>query len=747
MINKTKLSLKIASVLVCSSIVACTITTGADNKSTDNSTLNSSVNIASPEKLRVDLLAGAWVKGVKDQAPEFTWSLVNITQQNAYQIQVQSADKSFNEPLLWDSAKVNAGQSLSISYAGETLQPASDYQWRVKVWGQSDNNLKSTNNSAAVSNWSQVQRFTTANKFDHWASQHPLEGSPVPAKTITTLPSGNILIDFGKVAFGYVSFSLTSDKAGTIKVHFGERGSEQGIKRDLTPKTSVRYYTVDAAVHENRDIYSVHPPRDKRNTKPNKAIPIPGRFGRIAPFRYVEIEAQGLNISDVEATQLSVHYPFDPYASSFSSSSSVLNDIWDLCKYSMKATSFAGVYVDGDRERIPYEADAYINQLSHYLVDDEYSLARYSHEYLLAHPTWPTEWKQHSIMMAWTDWMYTGDTESIKQHFDTFKKEKTLEQHARKDGLLVSFPDQKVRPPKNRDIVDWPASERDNFDFKPVNAVINAFHYLNLKQMADMAKAVGKNDEQRFYTERAKQVYQAFNKVLFNQETGVYLDGEGSTHSGFHANVAALAFGLVPQERQAKVVALIKHKGMAGSVYFAQYLLEALYIAGESDYALSLMTAETTRSWFNMLRVGSTITLEAWDDKFKPNQDWNHAWGAVPGNIVGRYLLGVTPLEAGFKRIKIAPQLSELSFAQGRVPTIRGEVYVNIRQAANNALQLQLTVPANSEAELHIPKAKTSDNLKAKVMINAELAQYAETENSLLIPTLTSGQYTISVTY
>ena len=48
--------------------------------------------------------------------------------------------------------------------------------------------------------------------------------------------------------------------------------------------------------------------------------------------------------------------------------------------------------VDGDRERIPYEADAYLNQLAHYGVDREFALARYSHEYLLANPTWPTEW-------------------------------------------------------------------------------------------------------------------------------------------------------------------------------------------------------------------------------------------------------------------------------------------------------------------------------------------------------------------
>jgi alpha-L-rhamnosidase len=44
----------------------------------------------------------------------------------------------------------------------------------------------------------------------------------------------------------------------------------------------------------------------------------------------------------------------------------LLNRIWELCRYSIKATTFAGVYVDGDRERIPYEADAYLNQLSHY---------------------------------------------------------------------------------------------------------------------------------------------------------------------------------------------------------------------------------------------------------------------------------------------------------------------------------------------------------------------------------------------
>lgn len=77
-----------------------------------------------------------------------------------------------------------------------------------------------------------------------------------------------------------------------------------------------------------------------------------------------------------------------------------LNQIWDLCKYSIKATSFTGVYVDGDRERIPYEADALINKLFHYGVDREYAMARRSHEYLLQHSTYPTEWILQAVLIA-----------------------------------------------------------------------------------------------------------------------------------------------------------------------------------------------------------------------------------------------------------------------------------------------------------------------------------------------------------
>jgi hypothetical protein len=138
-----------------------------------------------------------------------------------------------------------------------------------------------------------------------------------------------------------------------------------------------------------------------------------------------------------------------------------------------------------------------------------------------------------------------------------------------------------------------------------------------------------------------------------------------------------LAFGLVPEERKASVVEFIKSRGMACSVYGAQYLLEGLYAAGEAEYALSLMTAAHDRSWLNMIKAGSTITLEAWDWKYKNNLDWNHAWGAAPANIIPRCIAGIRPLEPGFTKVLIKPQPGGLREFKCLHPTISGSISVS----------------------------------------------------------------------
>ncbi len=328
-----------------------------------------------------------------------------------------------------------------------------------------------------------------------------------------------------------------------------------------------------------------------------------------------------------DLTQIAYFSYFNDDASSFSSSDSILNQVWELCKYSIKATSFAGLYIDGDRERIPYEADAYLNQLSHYSVDNEYSMARKTIEYFMEHPTWPTEWQLHVALLFYQDYMYTGNTELIEKYYEPLKF-KTLMELEYEDGLIsthspkltgefmakLGFADttQRVRdivdwPPAQEDTgwklpKDWPQGERDGFVFRPVNTVINSFYYRNMKIMALFAHLLNKPDEELDFHVRAARVKKAINERLYNEKDGYYVDGIGTNHGAVHSNMLPLAFHVVPESRKQNVADYIKTRGMGASVYGAQFLMEALYNAGAADYALSLMTATNDRSWYNMIK-------------------------------------------------------------------------------------------------------------------------------------------------
>jgi hypothetical protein len=488
---------------------------------------------------------------------------------------------------------------------------------------------------------------------------------------------------------------------------------------------------------------------------------MPEAIGEVMPFRYAEIEA-GANVDPDSIRQVFVHCPFDDDAATFDCSSTVLNRVWDLCKHTIKATTFCGVYVDGDRERIPYEGDAYINQLGHYCMDREYDVARYSHEYMIQEPTWCTEWHVHSVMMAWMDTLYSGETASLEAFYDELRA-KTLIDFARKDGLIsvdpeLRTPDMEARLEPHfqsgiirrdiRDVLDWPpgsfsdggTGERDNHEMLPINTVTNAFHCRALALMAKIAGMLGRSEDRDFFTNRAARVAARINDLLFDSGRGIYIDGEGSTHASLHSNMFMLAFDLVPAERKPAVIAFIKSRGMACSVYGAQHLLEGLYRNGEGVYALDLMTAEHDRGWWNMIRAGSTMTLEAWDVKYKNNLDWNHAWGAAPANMVGRYLLGVRPVEPGFVRTIIQPQPGYLEHASGTVPTPLGPVAVAVGNEPGRPFELRVGVPEGMTAKVGIPRG---DGDADAVVLDGHEVDARQERETLFLDSLGPGQHVL----
>ena len=157
--------------------------------------------------------------------------------------------------------------------------------------------------------------------------------------------------------------------------------------------------------------------RMEYNTGP-MAVPTQDYVGVVAPFRYCEIRG---GVTPVKVERISYSYPFDEDAASFRCSNDTLNAIWDLCHYSLKPCSFLGIWVDGNRERIPYEYDALIAQLCHYGADAEYSIDRRTLEWLLEKPTWPTEWILYAVEMAWNDYLWTGDDRALKANYEVLK--------------------------------------------------------------------------------------------------------------------------------------------------------------------------------------------------------------------------------------------------------------------------------------------------------------------------------------
>lgn len=654
---------------------------------------------------------------VRSASPALSWRIEGTGSQKSYRILMATAPELLKEGSadVWDSGDVKDASSVAVKAPVE-LEVNRDYYWTVKA---------STKFFGSAS-YAGPAAFRTADTLDGVQARHSLIKIAQKPDKVSTPAPGVIAVDFGKDAYGQLTFSADAAETAVVNIHFGEAATGGRVLRD-TGKSSIRYQCISVSVDKGNHEYSVEFPNDERNTTivPGRSynpVPVPDGIGEIYPFRYCEFDLPE-TVRLGEVTRFAVQYPFDDGAASFECSDPILNEVWDLCKYSIKATTALGIYIDGDRERIPYEADALINQLGHYCTDSEYALARYSVEYLCRNATWPTEWILQAPIMAWNDYMYTGDTALLERNYAILKA-RTLTALREKNGLVstrtgLQTPElmQEIgyAGSEIRDIVDWPqsgaigvskesAGEADAFEFSDYNAVVNAYHYNALQLMSGIAEVLGHADDAASYREDASRFKDIFNEFFYDSRAGCYRDGPDVDHHSLHSSMFALDFGLVPDENVESVLKHIRSRRMACSVYGAQFLLDALYGAGDADYAFELLAGTGLRSWYNMIRSGSTITLEAWDNVFKPNLDWNHAWGAAPANLIPRGLMGITPLEPGYAKARVKPQTGPLEHASVVVPTIRGSISLSTRLSGQKYI-MDLTVPANMGAEVWIPKA------------------------------------------
>ena len=312
-------------------------------------------------------------------------------------------------------------------------------------------------------------------------------------------------------------------------------------------------------------------------------IPLPqGAETEITPFRFVEISSC---IGEVTLRRKEFFCDFDDDAADFKCSNERLNRIWDFCKYSVKATACFGLYIDGNRERLPYEGDTFINQLSHFCCDRNYAIARDTIDFLLKKPTWPKEWRLLMPLIARDYALYSGDVTSIQTWMKALEKS-LLTEYVNEDGLLNDNVIEEENSGWLRDIVDWPPTECDNYEFGALNTVPNAYFYGALMVMHQLT------GEQR-YAAMAKTARNALMRLLYKND--LFVDSLNSSHTALHSVFFPLYFGVT--ECSDAMRKLILSKGMNCSVYGAQFLLETCFKNGLAQHGLELMSGTGLRSW------------------------------------------------------------------------------------------------------------------------------------------------------
>jgi hypothetical protein len=121
-------------------------------------------------------------------------------------------------------------------------------------------------------------------------------------------------------------------------------------------------------------------------------------------------------------------------------------------------------------------------------------------------------------------------------------------------------------------------------------------------------------------------------------------------------------------------------------------VLEALLKANLRDEAVEVIRTK----WGAMVDRGATTLWQEWDGA---SGSRCFAPAASPVYLLPQLVLGVTAVQPGWQRVRIAPAIKSLEFARGVVPTPRGLVRVEWERVGEDQLAVRVELPDGVEGE------------------------------------------------
>ena len=459
------------------------------------------------------------------------------------------------------------------------------------------------------------------------------------------------------------------------------------------------------------------------------------RFERFewTAVRYLQVTVRnapdGLRIRHIGSTY--TRYPAEPRGA-FECSDPVLNRLWEIGRYTLQLCMHDGWEDCPSREQRQWLGDATVEFLVAQAAFGP-SCNALNRQYLqhvaesqrpdgltqmfapgdhrsngVLIPDWTLQW----ILNAELHWRYTGDLETIDSIFPAIARALAwFERQLDANDLVAELP--------YWHFMDWAALGRHG-----EAATLNALLVGALRATAAMATALESLRAARRYAALALRIATALNARHWDPRRGVYVDmvdpvtGAQDPRVSQHANAAVILWDIAPPGRwpamldyitdEARMVftaappiaphgeALdVETQVVRANTFFSHFVYRALCRAGRLDRALRLMRAHYGR----MLARGATTLWES----FEPTASLCHGFSATPVYQLSTEVLGISPLEPGFTRFRLAPQPADLAHARGVFPTVRGDIRIAWERRGDD-IALDVVVPDGTRAELVAPR-------------------------------------------
>ena len=137
-----------------------------------------------------------------------------------------------------------------------------------------------------------------------------------------------------------------------------------------------------------------------------------------------------------------------------------------------------------------------------------------------------------------------------------------------------------------------------------------------------------------------------------------------------------------------------------GSPFVQHFYLELLCRWGQ----LSQILDEIRAIWGHMIDCGATSCWEGW--KLIPGhytRSHCHAWSAAPSYFFPIVILGITPMDKGFRKVRIAPFPDTLDRAEGSLMTPSGPLSVSWHME-NHLFNIEIIKPKEMDVVVEVPK-------------------------------------------